>query len=101
MPISATDRGVLLRLKVKPRAKTEGPIAGKSNSDAIVWAVKAPPVDGKANEALIRSVAQFFSVIKSEVQIVRGETSNAKTLLLVGKSVEEVRRQLRDSGLGA
>lgn len=42
--------------------------------------VSAPPVDGAANEALIKLVAKHFGVAPSKVNIVRGHTSRNKVL---------------------
>lgn len=45
--------------------------------------LKAPPVDGKANEALIKFLAEFFQVKKSAIEIIRGTTSRKKTVKIV------------------
>lgn len=50
----------------------------------------APPVDGKANEALLRFVAKALGRPKRDVTIVRGEKGRQKTLALRGTSVGEV-----------
>jgi uncharacterized protein (TIGR00251 family) len=42
--------------------------------------VSAPPVDGAANEALIKLIAKHFGVAPSKVNIVRGHTSREKVL---------------------
>ena len=42
--------------------------------------VPAPPVDGAANEALIKLVAKHFGVAPGRVRIVRGQTSRTKTV---------------------
>lgn len=42
--------------------------------------VSAPPVDGAANEALIKLVAKHFGVAPSRVQLIKGQTSRQKTL---------------------
>jgi uncharacterized protein (TIGR00251 family) len=46
--------------------------------------VNAPPVDGKANEAVIRVLAETFGVQKSAIEIVRGETGRRKTVRIRG-----------------
>ncbi|MFA7654440.1 MAG: DUF167 domain-containing protein [Candidatus Magasanikbacteria bacterium] len=40
----------------------------------------APPVDGKANEALIEILAEYFNIPKSKIKIARGLTSKNKTV---------------------
>lgn len=42
--------------------------------------VSAPPVDGAANEALIKLVAKHFRVAPSKVEIAKGHTSRTKTI---------------------
>jgi hypothetical protein len=42
--------------------------------------VTAPPIDGKANEALIKLIADFFSVKKRQIRIVSGFKSRYKVL---------------------
>lgn len=44
--------------------------------------VSAPPVDGAANEALIKLVAKHFGVAPSKVEMVRGHTSRDKKVLV-------------------
>ena len=50
----------------------------------------APPVDGKANEALIAFFAKALGRLKRDVSIVRGEKGRQKTLALRGATVAEV-----------
>ena len=54
----------------------------------------APPVDGKANEALVAFLAAVFDVPKRRVTLVHGETSRHKRVLVEGLSVEAARRRL-------
>ncbi|KXK09176.1 MAG: hypothetical protein UZ21_OP11001000234 [Microgenomates bacterium OLB22] len=44
--------------------------------------VSAPPLEGKANKAVIEACAQHFKVKKSQIQLVAGEKSKHKTLLI-------------------
>lgn len=69
------------------------PRGGRDRIDGIAEAggrtvlkarVSAPPVDGAANAALVRLVADHFGVPKSSVRIVAGETARLKTLLVAG-----------------
>jgi hypothetical protein len=46
--------------------------------------VTAPPVDGKANEAVVRAFAEALDLPKGAVEIVRGETGRRKTVRLRG-----------------
>ena len=70
------DGGVSLRIRVKPRA-SKSRVLGERDGELEV-AVSAPPVDGAANEALIRILAEHFDVPKSAVTIFRGASGRAK-----------------------
>ena len=56
--------------------------------------VTAPPVDGKANDALCRLVAKAAKVAPSRVTIVRGHTARDKVLDVEGIEPEELRAAL-------
>jgi uncharacterized protein (TIGR00251 family) len=75
-------RGVLLEVKVVPRASRDR-IAGLVG-DRIKVQLTAPPVEGAANEALRVLLARALDVPRSAVEIVRGETGRSKTLHIDG-----------------
>ena len=81
-----------IKVRLQPRASSNE-IVGERNG-AIVVRVTAPPVDGKANEALVKLVAKELGVAKSKVTIVRGETSRDKVLEIVGSASEEAQSRL-------
>jgi uncharacterized protein (TIGR00251 family) len=69
---------LVLTLHVQPGAKrTE--IAG-AHGDALKIRLAAPPVDGKANAALVRYLAGAFGVPMRQVTLVRGDSSRQKVL---------------------
>jgi len=87
--------GAVIRVKVLPRSsKTE--IAGKADG---VYRIKltAPPVDGKANKALINFLAKKTGLPKRKFQIVSGEHSRNKTIRILDVTSEEVMKSLGDS----
>jgi uncharacterized protein (TIGR00251 family) len=47
----------------------------------------APPVDGKANEALIKILADYFGVAKSSILIVGGKSTQRKMVDVLGSSL--------------
>ncbi len=61
---------------VKPRAKKEQ--LKREAAGEYLASVRAPAREGKANEALIELLADCFSVPKSSVRILRGQTSRKK-----------------------
>ena len=68
--------GVSLRIRVKPRA-SKSRVLGERNGELEV-AVSAPPVDGAANEELVRVLAEHFDVPKSSIEIARGASGRSK-----------------------
>ena len=82
------DGAVTLDIAVKPRSSREG--VGPVQGDRLCVAVNAPPVDGKANEAVVRVLAQTFKVARSAVAIVRGETGRKKTIRISGVTAAAV-----------
>jgi hypothetical protein len=83
---------VRLRLRIQPRASREE-IAGVAG-DAIRIRLTAPPVDGTANEALVRFLAVLLQVPRSAVELVSGRTGRTKLVTVAGLSVEETVRRL-------
>lgn len=67
-----------LSVKVKPNSKCPG--LEQLEDGTWIARVNAPPVDGKANEALIRIVADHFDVSKSSVTIVAGAGARQKRI---------------------
>ena len=69
-----------LQVKVKPNAREDRFAPG----DDGVWmaSLKAQPVDGKANEALIALVAAYFNLRKQQVSIKSGAGARIKRLLI-------------------
>ena len=85
-----TAYGAQFALRVQPRASRNA-IAGVMG-DAIKLAITAPPVDGKANQAVIEYLADLFRVPKSSIVIVSGETGRNKLIAIRGITAEQVRK---------
>ena len=88
------DGAVTLDIAVKPRSSREG--IGPVQGDRLCVAVNAPPVDGKANEAVVRVLAETFKVARSAVTIVRGETGRKKTVRMAGVTAAAIHRAICD-----
>jgi uncharacterized protein len=67
-------------LRVQPRASRDGFVEAQDGCYRV--RLRAPPVDGKANEALRRFVADAFGVSLSAVFFLSGEQSRQKRLLI-------------------
>ena len=71
-----------LRILVQPRA-SRSEIVGP-HGDALKVRLAAPPVDGAANEELVRLLAREYKVPKSAIDIVAGLSSRRKTIRIRG-----------------
>lgn len=69
-------RAMLINIKVIPRAKKNEVI--KIDDKNYRVRLTAAPVDGKANEALVKLLSEYFDVTKSGIRIVRGERGREK-----------------------
>jgi len=92
--IESTDNGVILTVRVIPRAATSG-VAGM-RADALLVRLHAPPVEGAANAELIEVIASALKVPKRAVTIASGERSRVKRVRVAG--IDEVTAELRLSG---
>jgi uncharacterized protein len=61
---------------------------------AVVVRVTAPPVDGRANEALCRLIAKKAGVARSRVTVTKGHTARDKTLAVEGVDIDALRAAL-------
>jgi uncharacterized protein (TIGR00251 family) len=79
------DGALVVDVLVQPRASRAGvgPVVG----DRLRVSVTAPPVDGKANAAVIETVAEAFGVRRADVAIIRGETGRRKTVRIAGATL--------------
>lgn len=82
----------LLDIRVIPRSPRTC-VDGR-RGDAILIRLKAPPVDGAANAALIAFLSDALDIPRRNITIVRGETSRDKRVQVVGLELEAVRRRL-------
>jgi uncharacterized protein len=80
-----------LRVRLTPRALREE-IAGERDGILLVR-VTAPPVDGAANEALVRLLAKALDVPRGSVRIASGATARMKVLEVTG--IDEATARLR------
>ncbi len=88
----AADGRITLTLHIQPGAKkTE--FAGL-HGDALKIRLAAPPVDGKANEALVKFVAEVLGLPKSAVNLKSGQTSRCKVLEVIGSDSQAIARLL-------
>lgn len=70
---------MLLKIRVLPRS-SRNEVVGKMADGILKVKLTAPPVDGKANEALVELLSEEYNISKSKIKIVRGLTSKNKTV---------------------
>ncbi len=71
---------LILRCQLQPKAAHDE-IVGL-HGDRLKLRITAPPVDGKANEHLMKWLSKLFNVPRSDITIVQGELGRQKTLLI-------------------
>ena len=78
--------GVTLAVRAQPGAKKTAitGVYGEGDAAQLKIAVQAPPVEGRANEALVAFLAVTFNVPRKSVELVSGELSRSKIFLLRG-----------------
>jgi uncharacterized protein len=90
--LSSSRNGVTFSVKVVPRAscsQVEG-----WHGDALKVRLQAPPVEGKANAALIALLADVLAIGKGQVDIISGETGRHKLVRVQGLSADQVKMRL-------
>lgn len=76
-----------IHVKLTPKAsrdEVKGWATGANNEKILKCSVTAPRDKGKANEALIELLAEYFDLPKSAIRLVKGETSRQKILEIHG-----------------
>ena len=67
-----------ISVKAKPNSREEK--VEQIAEGQFVVSVKEPPIQGRANEAIIRALAEYFSVSKLQIKIISGWTSRQKII---------------------
>ena len=89
---SGEEARARIAVRIAPRASRES--IGATLGGEVIVRVTAPPVDGRANEALIRLLAKRLKVGRRSVAVVQGRHSRRKVVEIRGLTEEEVRGRL-------
>lgn len=84
--------GCAITVKATPRASREAVLGAEAEWLRI--SLKAPPVDGKANEAARRFLADALGVSKSAVTLISGQTARLKRFAVSGVPPDEAMKRL-------
>jgi uncharacterized protein (TIGR00251 family) len=74
---------LIVDIRVRPNAK-QNKVGGEIAGRLIVF-VQAPAMDGKANDAVAKVLAEHFEVRSRDIKIIRGETNRDKTIEVLNK----------------
>jgi uncharacterized protein len=86
-PFSAARDGLRLAVRLTPKAASDrvaGVVGDGHGGWALKAAVTAPPVDGKANAALLHLLAEHFGLRPGDLAVIGGASSRTKTIAVKG-----------------
>ena len=95
LKIMKTATGAMFRVRVQPGA-SKNEIVGLQE-DALKIRISAPPVEGKANKALVQFLAEQLTVKRSQVEILSGHATRRKTIHVVGRGIQKKLQNIIDS----
>ena len=89
--------GVTLAVRAQPCAKKTAIVGVYDEGDTaqLKIVVQAPPIEGRANEALVAFLAETFSIPKRSVELLSGELSRSKVFLFTGVTIQQARSKLQ------
>ena len=92
--LTEKDGSIIFAVRIIPRA-SRSEIVGELGG-ALKIKISAPPVDGAANKELVKLLSKYFSVSKSLVEIVSGETSKKKRVRIDGFDSKAFLRKIKE-----
>jgi hypothetical protein len=99
IPIRDSPAGARFAIRVHPRAKKNA-VTGEVG-DALKISVNAPPVEGRANNACIRFLAELLQVPRSSVTIAAGDTGRNKAIRVSGLTAAQIAERLSAARVAA
>ncbi len=96
--LRSTAAGVTLAVRAQPGAKRTAitGVYGEGAAAQLKIAVHAPPLEGRANQALIAFLAESFSIPKGTVELTSCELSRSKVFLLRGVRLAQAAAKLAE-----
>ena len=83
------EKGLILKLKIVPNSSKNEII---KTEEGLKVKITAQPIEGKANKALIDFLSKTFKISKSSFEIIKGETSKEKTILIKCEDEEKLQK---------
>lgn len=90
--VTPHPQGAILPVRARPGAKRDAILDEHDGSLRV--AVSAPPEAGKANDAIVRLLAQVFGIRRSSIHLMAGQTSRTKKFLCEETTVAELNAKL-------
>lgn len=90
--INETPQGLDIKIRAVPRA-SKNEIQGIYDG-ALKVRLTSPPIDGKANQALIKFLSKTLGISKAQIELTRGQTGRSKTLRIHGMTTQEIWKKL-------
>ena len=91
--LSQTKAGIRIAVQVSPNARKSEIVSG--DGDALRIKLQAPPVDGKANDALVQFLAKKLQIPRKQVTITHGQTNRRKLLeITADMAPEDIEKRL-------
>jgi uncharacterized protein (TIGR00251 family) len=92
--IELHEKGTVLHIRVKSQAREQSIRIADDMSECLV-SVKAAPIRGQANRAVVKILAKKMGIPSQQVMIISGVTSQSKTLLISGMTPSDVKAALQ------
>lgn len=86
--------GIALPVRVQPRARKNAVVG--THAGCLKVAVTQAPEKGKANEAIVKVLADGLHIRKQQITLIGGATSRQKTFLISGIDLGELKNRLAD-----
>ena len=87
-----TEKGIILNLKLVPNSSFSKVV--DYTDDYLRIKISSPPIENKANKELISFCSKLLDVNKSKIEIVSGEKSKLKKVLIKDTKLEEITQKL-------
>jgi uncharacterized protein (TIGR00251 family) len=89
-------RGIALPVRVIPRA-SRNEVVEILSDHTVKIRLKAPPVEGKANEELVKFLSKILDIPKSKIEIVGGRTGRDKLVSILDVDGDEVNKKILEN----
>lgn len=86
-----TSEGLIVKIKISPNSSKNEII---QDGDILKIKITAQPIENKANKMLVEFLAKKLKIAKSNIQILKGETSKEKTVLIQGIDSQDFQEKI-------